>query len=195
MPIIEQELEGGDVNAGSCWCSGCLQGVSGRSCKRSPYIFTIRFPYGDSEIALQKSFLISQESNHRMAETGDQDRYIHLKDISVDFIKQRPTSSSILELVIKNDDSDFKFKSNIFKEGNIIHWNLDILVKIHTTGTLTIRQGLFKIRIAKISVGFEPSEFGDNRAVTLEDSSHRVAVNFVCGISKSAAFVTSCQCS
>ncbi|KAF8266375.1 hypothetical protein EI94DRAFT_1733227 [Lactarius quietus] len=115
-----------------------------------------------------------------MADTGDgdQDRYIHLKEISVDFIKKRPTSD--LELVFK-DDAGVKRKSNKFKQGDLIHWNLDVYIRTHASATLIIRRLLFRITIAEILVKFGPNEFGDGRVVGLEDSHHRVTVNFVCG--------------
>ena len=46
-------------------------------------------------------------------------------ELSVDFIKRRPTS--VLELVFK-DDAGVKYKSDKFKEGDFVHWNLDTFV-------------------------------------------------------------------
>ncbi|KAF8269961.1 hypothetical protein EI94DRAFT_868894 [Lactarius quietus] len=119
-----------------------------------------------------------------MADTGegDQDRYIHLKEISVDFVKKRPTS--VVELVFK-DHAGVRHKSNNFKKGDLVHWNIDIYVCTHASATFTIRRSLFKINIAEISVEFEPNEFGDDRVVGLADSHHRVIVNFVYGRSNS----------
>ncbi|KAI9457251.1 hypothetical protein BJY52DRAFT_1416883 [Lactarius psammicola] len=116
-----------------------------------------------------------------------QDQYIHLKEIYVDFIKRRPMSD--LELVFK-DDAGVKHKSDKFKKGALVHWTLDIYVRTHTSAKLTIRRARFKISVAEISVEFKPDQFGDDRAVRLEDNNHRVTVNFVCGRSKSLADVT-----
>ena len=55
---------------------------------------------------------------------SDQTRYSFV-EITVDFIKRRPTS--VLELVVK-DDTGVKYKSNKFKQGDIVHWNLDMYV-------------------------------------------------------------------
>ncbi|KAH9012520.1 hypothetical protein EDB85DRAFT_2281227, partial [Lactarius pseudohatsudake] len=107
--------------------------------------------------------------------------------ISVDFIKTRPTSD--LELVFK-DDAGIKHKSNKFKNGVLVHWDLDIYVRTHTSATLTIQRAFFKIKVAVISVKFKPDEFGDDKVVRLEDSNCRVTVTFVCGKSKSLAGVT-----
>jgi hypothetical protein len=46
-------------------------------------------------------------------------------DISVDFIKKRPTSD--LELVFK-DGNDVKHQSNKFKKNDPIYWNIDMYV-------------------------------------------------------------------
>ncbi|KAH9033801.1 hypothetical protein EDB85DRAFT_2274664, partial [Lactarius pseudohatsudake] len=117
----------------------------------------------------------------------DQDQYIHLKEIFVDFIKRRPTSD--LELVFK-DDAGVKHQSNKFKKSILVHWNIDIYVRTHTNATLIIQRALFNIGVAEISVKFKPNQFGDDKAVGLEDSDHRVTVNFVCGRSKPLADVT-----
>ncbi|KAF8269957.1 hypothetical protein EI94DRAFT_1724000 [Lactarius quietus] len=63
-------------------------------------------------------------------------------------------------------------------------------VRTHTTATLTIRRSLSNICVAEILIKFKPDEFGDDRAVGLEDSNHRVSLNFVCGMSQSLADVT-----
>ena len=46
-------------------------------------------------------------------------------EISVDFIKNRPTT--ILELVFK-DEAGVEHKSNKFKEDDLVYWNLDLFV-------------------------------------------------------------------
>ncbi|KAH9015784.1 hypothetical protein EDB84DRAFT_1443344 [Lactarius hengduanensis] len=107
-------------------------------------------------------------------------RVIHVKEISVEFIKTRPISD--LELVFKDDAG---VKSYKFKNGAIVHWDLDIYVNTHTSATLTIQRELFKIRVAKVSVEFKPYKFGDDKVVRLEDSNHRVTVTFVHRKSKS----------
>jgi hypothetical protein len=48
-------------------------------------------------------------------------------DISVDFIKKRPTSD--LELVFK-DGNDVKHQSNKFKKNDPIYWNIDMYVYV-----------------------------------------------------------------
>ncbi|KAI9438917.1 hypothetical protein H4582DRAFT_2142025 [Lactarius indigo] len=111
----------------------------------------------------------------------DQDRYIYLKDIYVNFIKRRPTSD--LELIFK-DDAGVKHKSAKFKKGDLVHWNLDIYAKTKTSATLSIQRARFKISVANISIEFKPNQFGDDRAVGLEDNNHRVTVNFLCGRSR-----------
>ncbi|KAN0134645.1 hypothetical protein V8E53_007430 [Lactarius tabidus] len=118
---------------------------------------------------------------------SDRDRYIHLKEISVDFIKRRPTS--VLELVFK-DDAGVKYRSSKFKDGDLVHWNLDTYVRSHTCATLTIQRALFKITVAQIEFEFKPNEFGDYRFVGLEDSNHRVTLSVVCEGFKSLADVT-----
>ncbi|KAH9056825.1 hypothetical protein EDB87DRAFT_1164094 [Lactarius vividus] len=112
---------------------------------------------------------------------------ICLKEISVDFIKTRPTSD--LELVFK-DDAGVKHKSSKFKNGALVHWDLDIYVRTHTSARLIIQRAFFKIKVAVISVKFKPDEFGDDKVVRLEDSNHCVIVTFVCGRSKPLADVT-----
>ncbi|KAF8269993.1 hypothetical protein EI94DRAFT_1828619 [Lactarius quietus] len=113
-------------------------------------------------------------------------RYIHLKEISVYFIKRRPTS--VLELVFEGDTG---VESHNFKERDIVLWNLDMYVRTHTTATLIIREvSLSKMVSAKFWIKFKPYKFGDNRAVGLENSKHRVSLNFVCGRSQSLADVT-----
>ncbi|KAF8269986.1 hypothetical protein EI94DRAFT_1724035, partial [Lactarius quietus] len=54
-------------------------------------------------------------------------------------------------------------------------------VGAYTSATLLIRRALFKISVAEIEIKFEPSKFVDDRANALEDSKHRISVNFVCG--------------
>ncbi|KAF8269976.1 hypothetical protein EI94DRAFT_1724025 [Lactarius quietus] len=108
-------------------------------------------------------------------------RYIHLKEISVYFIKRRPTS--VLQLVFK-DDAGVKHMSNKFEECDLVYWNLNMYVRARTRATLLIRRGLFNISVVEIEVKFEPSKFVDDRAFALEDSKHRVSVNFVCGRSQ-----------
>ncbi|KAH9023356.1 hypothetical protein EDB84DRAFT_1564738 [Lactarius hengduanensis] len=119
----------------------------------------------------------------------DQPQVIHLKEISVDFIETRPTSD--LELVFK-DDAGATRKSNKFKNGALVRWNLNIYLKTHTSATLTIQRlgRLFKIRVAQVSVKFKPYKFGDDKVVRLEDSKHRVTVTFLYRKSKSPADVT-----
>lgn len=56
---------------------------------------------------------------------GDLDRYIHLKEISVYFIKRRPTS--ILELILE-DDAGVKQGSANFLKNDLVHWKLDTSV-------------------------------------------------------------------
>ena len=53
-------------------------------------------------------------------------RYIFV-EISVDFVKRRPTSE--LELVFK-DHAGVKYRSNKFKEGDPLHWNIDTSVHL-----------------------------------------------------------------
>ncbi|KAH9022932.1 hypothetical protein EDB84DRAFT_1564855 [Lactarius hengduanensis] len=118
---------------------------------------------------------------------ADQDQYVHLKEIFVDFIEKRPTSD--LELVFK-DDAGIKHKSNKFKKEIVIHWNADIYVRTQTGATLIIQRSLLSLGFAEISVKFKPDEFGDDKTVSLEDTNRRVTVNFICGRSKSLADVT-----
>ncbi|KAH9052679.1 hypothetical protein EDB87DRAFT_1816200 [Lactarius vividus] len=113
------------------------------------------------------------------------DRNIHLKGVYIDFVKTRPTSD--LKLIFK-DDASVKYKSRKFKNGVLVHWDLDIHLRIHTNAKLTVRRAPFKIRVAEISVKIEPREFGDDRVVCLEDSNHCVSVTFVCGRSISPTF-------
>ena len=47
-------------------------------------------------------------------------------EVFVEFIKRRPTS--VLELVFK-DEAGVKHKSNKYKEGDLVHWNLDMFVR------------------------------------------------------------------
>ncbi|KAI9432252.1 WD40 repeat-like protein [Lactarius indigo] len=117
----------------------------------------------------------------------DQDKYLHLKDIYVDFIEEHPTSD--LELIFK-DDAGVDHKSTKFKQGTTIHWNIDIYVRTQTGAALTIQQSLLGRGFAEISVKFKPDEFGDDKTVRLEDTDRRVTVNLVCGASKSLADVT-----
>ncbi|KAH8988296.1 WD40 repeat-like protein, partial [Lactarius hatsudake] len=118
---------------------------------------------------------------------ADQDQYVHLKEIFVDFIEKRPTSD--LELVFK-DDAGIKHKSNKFKKEIVIHWNADIYVRTQTGATLIIQRSLLSLGFAEISVKFKPDEFGDDKTVSLEDTNRRVTVNFNCGRSRSLADVT-----
>ncbi|KAH9028973.1 hypothetical protein EDB85DRAFT_2291044, partial [Lactarius pseudohatsudake] len=86
----------------------------------------------------------------------DQHRNIHLKELFVDFVNTRPTSD--LDLVFK-DHAGVKYKSKKFENGILVHWDLDIHVRTHTSATLTVRQldrAHFKIRVAKMSVKIEP---------------------------------------
>ncbi|KAH9008977.1 hypothetical protein EDB85DRAFT_1512407 [Lactarius pseudohatsudake] len=125
------------------------------------------------------------ESNSRSVTDMDgQPEVIHLKEISVDFIKKRATFD--LELVFK-DDAGATYKSNKFKNGALVRWNLNIYLKTHTSATLTIQRALFKIRVAEVSVEFKPYQFGDDKVVRLEDSNHRVTVTFVYRKSKSVS--------
>ncbi|KAH8988299.1 WD40 repeat-like protein [Lactarius hatsudake] len=117
----------------------------------------------------------------------DQDRYVHLKDIYVDFIEERPSSD--LELIFK-DDADVDHKSNKFKEGITTHWNIDIYVRTQTGATLTIQESPLGQSFAEISVKFKPDEFGDDKTGSLEDINRRVTVNLVCGASKPSVDVT-----
>ena len=83
--------------------------------------------------------------------TATPHRYIHLKgilvlafadnkthqsflDISVDFIKRRPTS--VLELVFKDGAGD-KQQSKKFKKSVPIYWSLDMFV--HAISIITLR--------------------------------------------------------
>ncbi|KAH9033828.1 hypothetical protein EDB85DRAFT_2225000 [Lactarius pseudohatsudake] len=77
---------------------------------------------------------------------------IHLKEISFDFIKTRPTSN--LELVFK-EDAGVTHKSNKFKNRTASLFG----------GTST---SLLKIKVVEISVKFKPDEFGDGKVVRLE---------------------------
>ncbi|KAH9165011.1 hypothetical protein EDB89DRAFT_377816 [Lactarius sanguifluus] len=116
----------------------------------------------------------------------DMDDQSQVKEISVGFIKARPISD--FELVFK-DDAVVTHKSYKFKNGALIHWNVlgnvNIYVNTHTSATLTIQRALFKIKVAEVSVEFKPYQFGDDKAVRLEDSNHRVTVTFMYRKSKS----------
>ncbi|KAH9028977.1 hypothetical protein EDB85DRAFT_1571481 [Lactarius pseudohatsudake] len=125
----------------------------------------------------------SMESNSQSV--TDMAQNIHLKEIFVDFVKTRPISS--IELVFKDHDG-VKYKSKKFKNGVLVHWDLNIHVKTHTSATLTVQRAPFNIRVAEILVGFKPDEFGDDKVACLEDSNHRVTVTFVCGRSRSTTF-------
>ncbi|KAH9027831.1 hypothetical protein EDB85DRAFT_94578 [Lactarius pseudohatsudake] len=130
------------------------------------------------------------ESNSRSVTDMDgQPELIHLKEISVDFIETRPTSD--LELVFKVNAGATR-KSDKFKDGALVRWNLNIYLKTHTSATLTIQRDgrLFKIRVAQVSVKFELYKFGDDKVVRLEDSKHRVTVTFVYRKSKSPEDIT-----
>ncbi|KAH9028960.1 hypothetical protein EDB85DRAFT_2291030 [Lactarius pseudohatsudake] len=109
------------------------------------------------------------------------DRNIHLKELFVDFVNTHPTSD--LDLVFK-DHAGVKYKSKKFKNGALVHWDLDIHVRTHTSATLTVRRGPFKIKVAELSVEIEPDEFGDDRIVCLEDSNHRVTVTFLADVTR-----------
>ncbi|KAI9433147.1 hypothetical protein H4582DRAFT_2061193 [Lactarius indigo] len=103
------------------------------------------------------------ESNTRsVTDMDDQAQYVDLKEISVDFIKTRPTSD--LELVFK-DDAGVKYKSNKFKNGVPVLWRPEIHVRTHTSATLTIQRALFKKRVAEISVKFKSDKFGDDNVL------------------------------
>lgn len=102
------------------------------------------------------------------AQVQSQVRYIHLKEISVDFIKTRP--KSILELVF-TDDARLKHKSPRFKEGDHVHWNLDNYVRTHTSATLKIQRALFKISLAQVEFKFKPNVFRDYSSIVLEGGS------------------------
>jgi hypothetical protein len=58
---------------------------------------------------------------------SEQTQYIFV-EISVDFIKRRPKSD--LELVFKDDAAGVKHKSNKFKKGDLVLWNLDMSVHL-----------------------------------------------------------------
>ena len=68
--------------------------------------------------------IYSLERYIRSTIISEQTRYSFV-EISVDFIKRRPTS--VLELVFK-DEAGVKHKSSKFKEGDLVHWNLDTFV-------------------------------------------------------------------
>ncbi|KAI9432003.1 hypothetical protein H4582DRAFT_2132524, partial [Lactarius indigo] len=121
-----------------------------------------------------------------MDDQDDQDRYIHLKEIYVDFVKKRPMS--VLELIFK-DNAGVKHKSDKFKKGVRVYWTLDIYIRTHTSVTLLVRRAYSKIDIARILVEFEPSQFGDDKTVSLEDKNNRITTKLVCGRSKSLADV------
>ncbi|KAH9027816.1 hypothetical protein EDB85DRAFT_94069 [Lactarius pseudohatsudake] len=135
------------------------------------------------------------ESISRSASDMDeQAQVIHLKEISVDFIKTRPIFD--IELVFKDDagvtHTSNRFKSRLFLNSDLVRWSLDIYLKTHTSATLTIQRlgGLFNKRVAEVSVEFKPHKFGDDKVVRLEDSNHRVTVTFLYRKSKSPADVT-----
>ncbi|KAH8989024.1 hypothetical protein EDB86DRAFT_3201769 [Lactarius hatsudake] len=93
-----------------------------------------------------------------------------------------------LELVFK-DDAGIKHKSKKIKKGHLIHWNLDIYVRTHTSVTLTIRQislEMIELLNWKVVVFFLTLK----TLSVFTDSNHRVTVNFVCGRSKSLADIT-----
>ena len=46
-------------------------------------------------------------------------------EIYVDFIKRRPRSALIL---VFKDHAGVEHKSNKFKKGNLVHWNIDVSV-------------------------------------------------------------------
>ena len=127
-------------------------------------------------------------------------RYVHLKsilfpalvdkkthysflDISVEFIKRRPTSD--LELVFK-DSAGIKHQSNKFKKRVPIYWSLDMFVhaisiiilrywsfshsyvRIRTSANLTIQRAFFNRRVAEILVDFKPDQFGGAGIVSLQ---------------------------
>ncbi|KAH9020069.1 hypothetical protein EDB85DRAFT_537079 [Lactarius pseudohatsudake] len=105
------------------------------------------------------------ESNSRsVTDVDDQPEVIHLKEISVDFIKKRPTSD--LELVFK-DDAGATRKSDKFKNGARVHWDVNIYLKSYTSATLTIQRlgGLFDLRVAKVALEFKPYKFGDDKEI------------------------------
>ncbi|KAH8991752.1 hypothetical protein EDB86DRAFT_2933853, partial [Lactarius hatsudake] len=103
------------------------------------------------------------ESNSRSV--TDMDDQPHYVEISVNFIETRPTSD--LELVFK-DDAGATRKSDKFKNGALVRWNLNIYLKTHTSAMLTIQGGLFKRKVAEVSVEFKPYKFGDDKVVRLE---------------------------
>ncbi|KAH9054854.1 hypothetical protein EDB87DRAFT_1580223 [Lactarius vividus] len=98
------------------------------------------------------SLYLEMESNSRSAtDMIDQDQIDARVEISVDFIKTRPTSD--LELVFK-DDAGVKYKSNKFKNSASVLWKPDIHVRTQTSATLIIQRALFKMKVAEISVHF-----------------------------------------
>ncbi|KAH9165320.1 hypothetical protein EDB89DRAFT_314754 [Lactarius sanguifluus] len=149
--------------------------------------FTQFFTHHSSSKQPNSSYLGMESNSRSVTDMDDQAQVIHLKEISVDFIETRPTSD--LELVFK-DDAGATRKSDKFKNGALVRWNLNIYFKINTSATLTIQRGLFKIRVAEVSVEFKPYKFGDDKVVRLEDSNHRVTVTFVYRKSQSPADVT-----
>ena len=123
---------------------------------------------------------------------SEQNRYSFV-EVSVDFIKTRPAFDIDLNFEV---DASVQYKSNSFKEGELVHWNLDMCVhsavslftdwlipyhryvRTHTSATLTIRRALFNLSVAEIEVEFMPNEFGDDRAVGLEGCGHFLHVAF-----------------
>ncbi|KAH9018010.1 hypothetical protein EDB85DRAFT_639157 [Lactarius pseudohatsudake] len=161
-----------------------------RSYRTSTSICFIRVLHTALTLKQPNLSYLGMESNSRsVTDMDDQPEVIHLKEISVDFIKKRPTSD--LELVFK-DDAGATRKSDKFKNGARVHWDVNIYLKTYTSATLTIPRlgGLFNKRVAEVSVEFKPCKFGDDKVVCLEDSNHRVTVTFVYRKAKSPADVT-----
>ena len=92
---------------------------------------------GDQDrLAINSQFSYKQLADSSHAQICSLKRYIEpiiiseqtrslLVEISVDFIKRRPTS--VLELVFK-DHAGVKRKSQKFKQSDVVHWNIDTYV-------------------------------------------------------------------
>ncbi|KAH9033827.1 hypothetical protein EDB85DRAFT_1890100 [Lactarius pseudohatsudake] len=146
-------------------CCCCASTSSHRVARTRTSICFIRVLHTALKLKQPISSYLAMESNSRSV--TDMDDQPHCVEISVDFIKKRPTSD--LELVFKDDASATR-ESNKFTNGARVRWNVNIYLKTHTSATLTIQRlgGLFNSRVAEVSVEFKPYKFGDDKVVRLE---------------------------
>ncbi|EJD02341.1 WD40 repeat-like protein [Fomitiporia mediterranea MF3/22] len=113
----------------------------------------------------------------------NEDRFLYLKEIAVDFTRARPNYK--LQVKLK-DEMKTRYESKVFGEAEPVRWECNIYVKSPSMATMTVQGSDWMPRrneTTKLQIDFGSTDFRESNTAELDDVSHSIRVKLTFGIS------------